>query len=352
MSTVIYEPFPMIPLTELHDELRFEYPDLPVELFDYYLTRTAADMAERGNLLKRKITIHLEPNITRYALKSPDSLRMLQVLDIWLDRNCRHHPCQHHPDPCTPCTPCTPCGPRTGQPEPPQHLGHIGDHEHCCSPDRLWHSGPHKHGGEPRHHWHPEHTWHLNRPWHFDHHGPHDCHGHLHHGCHDYMSDPEFHGPHHCLDCSRGDAYRGEHECHGFHECFGGHDHDRFAPHLHPFIWWGRGSQFEPVWWDRFEQILHVDTCRCMGKLYAVVSVSPDRDACELPKVYLDEFFEILLTGTRSFIMRITGRPWTNLQLGQRLYEDYVALIKAYVERDYTRRYQGRMVRMKYGRAL
>lgn len=214
---VIYEPYPTIPLTELQEELRFEYPDLPEQLFDYYLTRTAVDMAERGNLLKRRAIIHMESGITRYALRSPDELRLWAILGVWRG------------DPC--------------------HVREV-----------------------PR----------------------------------------SFTPPPGCVCLSPGTA---------------------------------------TVWWDDQEEVLHVsDMCPC-GTLYVSMAVVPDRKACSLPRVYQEEYLETLLMGTRSAIMLITGRPWTNLRLGGQMRAEYYNMIKT-LSVDKAMKQQRGTVKINFGRAL
>lgn len=219
---VVYEPFPMIPLTELHEELQFEYPDLPAELFDYYLTRTAVDMAERGNLIRRRIAIELEPGVTRYALRSPDNLKLWAIMGIW------HSPCGN-------------------------------------------------------------------------------------------------------VDCGVTDVRR------------------TFRPPSGA-IWCGCGENHKFVWWDAQEKTLHVNV-GCDGILYVSIAVVPDRKACELPKVFQEEYLEALLLGTRSAIMLITGRPWTNLRLGAQLRAEYLNMIKTLSIDNLTKQQRG-AIRMNFGRAL
>lgn len=220
---VIYEPFPMIPLTELHEELRFEYPDLPAQLFDYYLTRTAVDMAERGNLIRRRVAIELEPGVTRYALRSPDGLRLWAILGIW--------------------------------------------HSNCGS-----------------------------------------------------------------LDCDAREVRRS------------------FSP-PHDAIWCGCGDKRHLVWWDVQEQTLHVNMGCHGGVIYVTIAVVPDRKTCELPKVYQEEYLEALLMGTRSAIMLITGRPWTNLRLGGQLRNEYLGMVQ-HLAGDALLKQQRGVIKMNFGRAL
>lgn len=217
---VIYEPFRMIPLTELHEELRFEYPDLPAPLFDYYLTRTAVDMAERGNLIRRRAAIELEPGVTRYALASPDGLKLWAILSIWYAR----------------------CGLRCGVRGERRSLVPPKDAVVCGCDDRS------------------------------------------------------------------------------------------------------------VAWWDEQERELNVNGCR-QGALYVNMAVTPDRQACELPAIYRDEYLETLLMGTRSAIMLITGRPWTNLRLGGQLRVEYQNMIRELSANTMLGRQRG-AIRIDFGRAL
>lgn len=221
---VIYEPYPTIPLKDLHDELRFEYPDLPSQLFDYYILRTAVDMAERGNLLRRRIALELEPRVTRYALRSPDDLKIWAILGVW----------------------------------------HSGSGSLDCGVSYLSRA--------------------LQPP-------PDAC-------------------------------------------------------------WWGNSqANRSKVWWDSLEQVLHVSMCGCSGILYITLAVVPDRKACELPQIYREEYLEALMLGTRSAIMLITGRPWTNLRLGGQLRTEYIEAVKALSVNNMTQQQRGAM-RINFGRAL
>lgn len=219
---VIYEPFPTVPLKVLHEELLFEYPDLPIPLFDYYLTRTAVDMAEKGNLLRRRVAIELEPGVSRYALRSPDDLKLWAIMGVWLAR----------------------CG---------------------------------------------------------------------------------------TFDC-------------------GAHKMPRSFSPPDNAVWCGCGEKRKPVWWDEQEQVLHVSSYE-PGVVYAKVAVVPDRRACELPKIYQDEYLETLLLGTRSAILLITGRPWTNLRLGAQLRAEYFNALRGLTTDGLMRQQRG-VIRMNFGRAL
>lgn len=91
---VVYEPFPTVPLDKFYPELRFEFKDLPPQLFAYYVQRVAVDMAEKANILRRWVRIELEPCVTRYALLSPDNLTLWAIMGIFHTHRCE---CGVHP---------------------------------------------------------------------------------------------------------------------------------------------------------------------------------------------------------------------------------------------------------------
>lgn len=90
-ETVLYEPFKTVPLSKFHPELQFEFPDLPEQLFDFALIRAARTIAKDGKVLQRRCVIHPQPNVCRYALRSPDGLELVAVLSIRHDTPCRTH---------------------------------------------------------------------------------------------------------------------------------------------------------------------------------------------------------------------------------------------------------------------
>lgn len=79
---VVYEPFRTTQLREFYSELKFEFKNLPQQLFAHYVLATAVDMAEKGNLLRRWVHIELEPGVSRYALKSPDGMTLWAIMYI------------------------------------------------------------------------------------------------------------------------------------------------------------------------------------------------------------------------------------------------------------------------------
>lgn len=83
-TQIIYEPFETRPLDSFLEELRFEYPTLPVQLFQFYLLKAARSMSRQGNLIRRRAVINLEPCVTRYCLESPDGLEICGILRSYI----------------------------------------------------------------------------------------------------------------------------------------------------------------------------------------------------------------------------------------------------------------------------
>lgn len=83
-TQIIYEPFETRPLDSFLEELRFEYPTLPVQLFQFYLLKAARSMSRQGNLIRRRAVINLEPCVTRYRLESPDGLEICGILRSYI----------------------------------------------------------------------------------------------------------------------------------------------------------------------------------------------------------------------------------------------------------------------------
>lgn len=207
---VVYEPFPTVPLNEFHPELRFEFKDIAPQMLDHYLLKTAVEMAERGNLVQRRVRIELDPGVTRYALHSPDGMRVYAIL-----------------------------GARGG----------------CCS-------------GKTRR----------------------------------MFTPPE-------------------------------------------------GSCcFEGVWYDPQEDVLHIQDC-ANGEMFVTIAVVPERDACELPKIFKTRYYSTLIMGTRANIMLITGQKWTNMRVGAELFNEYRRML-ADDSIDVAAKSQRGVIKTQFGRVM
>lgn len=104
---VVFEPFKTLPLSSFREELEFEFPSLPVQLFDYYIRKTAVDMAEQAPVIRRRVYLELEPNVTQYTLRPPDGLELVSILGAMFVECCGQREARRFFD--TPATGC--CGP-------------------------------------------------------------------------------------------------------------------------------------------------------------------------------------------------------------------------------------------------
>lgn len=78
-----WENLPRVKLKEFFPELRFEFQDLPPQLYTYYLWQTAVDMAEKGNLLRYWEEVPLKKDVTRYFLTPPENTVIWNVMGIF-----------------------------------------------------------------------------------------------------------------------------------------------------------------------------------------------------------------------------------------------------------------------------
>lgn len=214
---VLYEAFRTRPLSDFHAELSFEFPTLPEALFDYYLIRTAIDMAKRGNLIRRRAVLTAQHGVTRYRLVSPDQFELLHIMNIRREPHC------------------------------------------ACMSENL-----------PR----------------------------------------SFCPPATAERCGR-----------------------------------------DIAWYDEQEQVLHINPPYCHGDYYVEMSVTPPAEPCELPAEFLDKYQPTLLMGTKAAILMITGRPWTNVQVGAALRNEYLRAVAADAVDTMSHRMRGG-VKMQFGKVL
>lgn len=81
-ATVQFDRHRTVPLDKFREELAFEFPTLPDEMFQHYLVRVARDMAEQAQIVRRKLTIPIQPCVTRYYLAVPDGLELKSLMSL------------------------------------------------------------------------------------------------------------------------------------------------------------------------------------------------------------------------------------------------------------------------------
>lgn len=83
MKTVVQlDRYKTVPLSKFREELAFEFPTLPSEMFEHYLLRVARDMATQAQLIRRRVTIPFSPCVTRYYLAVPDGLELKSLMSL------------------------------------------------------------------------------------------------------------------------------------------------------------------------------------------------------------------------------------------------------------------------------
>lgn len=216
-TEVVFEAFKSKPVNSFFEELRFEFPNLPEPLFQYYLVKTARHLASEGALIRRRAVIHADQCVTRYRLESPDGAEINSILAMY----------------------AVPCGA-------------------CCGHQVI----------------------------------------------------RSFTPPEGACCCGR-----------------------------------------EIAWYDDIERVLHIHSPYTFGKYFVSLSVIPSRNACELPAELYDDYLETLLLGTKANILLIQGRPWTNLQLGQGFYNEYLSRINSDGLEVATHKMRGG-IKMNFGRVM
>ena len=107
----------------------------------------------------------------------------------------------------------------------------------------------------------------------------------------------------------------------------------------------------ERAWYDEQEGVLNLVSPYFPGEYFISMSVCPPDDACELPAAYYDDHVDILLTGARARILRMSNKPWTNLQLADAYEKHFNEGIADAAVDTHTHMMRG-SVKMHFGRAL
>ena len=79
---IVHERLATVPVSKFLPELRFEFTDLPDQLFEWALLRTARSLAKDGGIIRRRVIIQTQCGVERYALRSPDGLEVNTILGI------------------------------------------------------------------------------------------------------------------------------------------------------------------------------------------------------------------------------------------------------------------------------
>ena len=107
----------------------------------------------------------------------------------------------------------------------------------------------------------------------------------------------------------------------------------------------------ELAWYDDVDGVLHLPLACPPERYFLFLSVMPADDACTLPEAYYREHIDVLMTGAKARIMRISGKPWTNLQMADAYERHFHEGVAAAAVDAHTHLMRG-AVRMNFGRTL
>ena len=77
------------------------------------------------------------------------------------------------------------------------------------------------------------------------------------------------------------------------------------------------------AWFDTVQSVLHVKTVYEHGVMNVYTYTSPVLGTCSLPEVIRTKYWQTFMLGVKGKLLLITGRQWTNLQLGQAYYTEF-----------------------------
>lgn len=105
------------------------------------------------------------------------------------------------------------------------------------------------------------------------------------------------------------------------------------------------------VWYDDVDKVLHCERFNSPSQIKLHVSVCPIDNACELPAIYKTDYFDLLLTGAKSFILKIFNKPWTNLQLAMVYHNQFLLGINELSAQSKLHKFKG-VFKMQTGKII
>lgn len=79
---IVYEQTPKKDISELLDELQFEFTDAPSELLLHYLQRTVRDFCDRTNAVQRTVRIYPQAGVHNYLIEPADDVDFIAILSV------------------------------------------------------------------------------------------------------------------------------------------------------------------------------------------------------------------------------------------------------------------------------
>ena len=82
MANIVFENTPKVPVSDLIDDLAYEFTDAPWELLEQCVKRVITRICERTNVLRRTVYLTTECNVHNYLLEPPDCMEVIAIMSI------------------------------------------------------------------------------------------------------------------------------------------------------------------------------------------------------------------------------------------------------------------------------
>lgn len=66
--------------------------------------------------------------------------------------------------------------------------------------------------------------------------------------------------------------------------------------------------------WFEHPNVIHITNTQREGQYQVEFSVAPTYDACEVDRILLDNYYEVVLDGARTDLYAMSNKPWSSLQ--------------------------------------
>lgn len=102
------------------------------------------------------------------------------------------------------------------------------------------------------------------------------------------------------------------------------------------------------VWYDDRNKEINILHPVAPAQYRFSLAVCPSRTACALPAEMYDDYLEILITGVKANLLLVTGKPWSNLPLGNAYLTEFRNRISDAAVERLTHKQRGR-IHMRFG---
>lgn len=87
-EVIVYSPYEKVDLSVFTDVLEYEFTKLDLGAAERFILDTAIYMAQYGNVLRRKATIHTQACVENYLLEPPDCMQVNAIMSICAKCSC------------------------------------------------------------------------------------------------------------------------------------------------------------------------------------------------------------------------------------------------------------------------